>query len=744
MTTTIKKYKTYLTVTHDPNLRPGNYIIYIHDLITGQVLGQNVVQMHPDCFDDFESYAFNCYETYCPVLNRDVVITKSLATHNISFDTLDIISSAFKLQQASFNKSEQSYRNTIVGSSPDSLQYWIDLQVGHYRLTLSHLASKKALDDISKIKSQGYGELSLSFPLLYACDLFDIGATIHPDKFTNRLNYPLADALNAEKYHTITKIKYPHKSTQSFYKDTVSFIVEKREVIPHKKLTDEQLLPKLPAIRRDLNSFVHCLFETKSSLLAHPDEIFYGLHTKKLDRYAFTRTFTLFNTIKNMYMLIGQEEEEATYNAIKQNEILSNVDSCKIFNSCIVTGQFLPRLFLTPYKDGYISTFYAFIHSETQTVNGARKYELKDGNAELIVDAPIEGQADYEISVFGHDRNAMQYLSVRKQDKENTTITCEDSLYKPTPFMGIELEVQQQDKVLYEMPDGKGKYAPDNVVNQVYEAIGKDYVILKRDGSLRGKNPFEIVTVPATLAYHKTRWKSFLENAELKRYLTSYSSGNCGMHVHINRASFTGLHLAKFMHFINCQTNFEFITSVAQRAHNKYAEYLTNLKSTGGFAKYFKGNPDKASRGSEKYMAVNTKPSETIEVRIFRGNLAKIGFLKNLEFVHAVWAFTKDAPLTNLTFKDFMFWLFNPKNNTKDYKELKMWLLASGWNIDGVVIRKTDTKLVRQHKEERRSQIINARKLIRNKFDVENMPIDKQAKLPQELRLTKAEIISAA
>ena len=86
-----------------------------------------------------------------------------------------------------------------------------------------------------------------------------------------------------------------------------------------------------------------------------------------------------------------------------------------------------------------------------------------------------------------------------------------------------------------------------------------------------------------------------------------------------------------------------------------------------------------------------------------------------------------------------MFWLFNPKNNTKDYKELKMWLLASGWNIDGVVIRKTDTGLLRKQKEERRSQILNARKLIRKQFEREDT-----SKLPKELQLTKTEIISVA
>jgi hypothetical protein len=205
--------------------------------------------------------------------------------------------------------------------------------------------------------------------------------------------------------------------------------------------------------------------------------------------------------------------------------------------------------------------------------------------------------------------------------------------------------------------------------------------MFKRDGSLQGHLPFEIVSAPATLEYHQERWTAFLEDKKYKPMLQSYTSGRCGMHVHISRDSFNGLHLAKFMRFMNLKDNHSFVTKVAQRASNRYSLYAE--KSLKSHLEEIHGIPH-VGRDEARRVAVNCTNSNTVEVRIFRGNLSKVGFFKNLEFVHAVWEFTKDAPITELNYKNFIFWLFDSRNDTKFYKHLKVWLVSAGLNVSNI------------------------------------------------------------
>jgi len=735
-----KKYKNYLTVHYDESVQRNYgheiYRIEIFDIITGLLLGSNLVRLSQANFLGFEAYAAKMYEHYCPILNRDVPqAARTYAEFTVTEATLEQFSSRL----ANFNDlvvaNEKDIMHSIKQSSVDSLGYWLDFQIRIYQQRVAAEGAKKFLEDMANIRNTGEIKASLAMLHLYHC----IGQNISPSRKIeskhHRMHYRLSEVINNPISSHINLV-FPGRTSQAFIKDFVKFTVKKTEVKIPEKLTPEQLITNLPSLTTALNTSIHNLYANDTFGRIKSEDILYHLIQGKLNRATFGKAFTQINDIKNSYMFLGQTEEEAMVNALNKDEMLREDKRCKDFGYCAVTKQFLPMLFLTPYKEGYISTYYAYIHSSVATPNGVGKYNAIDGKC---VDTPVLGQQDYEISVYNHKRNAMEFLTLRKRSDENTTITSDVSLFNPTPFMGIELEVQQQETAKY-MINGKECFAPANITTQVYDALGRDYVIIKRDGSLRGYNPFEIVTVPATLGYHQDRWESFLNNKELKKYLTSFASGNCGMHIHINRESFTGLHLAKFMRFINCRDNFEFITSVAQRSHNRYAEFLSETRS-GGFARYFRGNPDRRGSSEEKYMAVNTKPTATVEVRIFRGNLAKIGFLKNLEFVHAAWVFTKDTPLTALTFKEFMFWLFNPSNNTKDYKSLKMWLLASGWNVDGVVVKKTDTGIQRQRKEERRAQVMKAREKIRKQFD---LFVENKAKVPQELRISKDEIISAA
>ena len=284
-------------------------------------------------------------------------------------------------------------------------------------------------------------------------------------------------------------------------------------------------------------------------------------------------------------------------------------------------------------------------------------------------------------------------------------------------FLGVELEVEKTDKT------------PPKIEHLVAADLGMDFVILKHDGSLT--NGFEVVSAPATLGFHLQAWDKFFDNSA--KLVTSWASGHCGMHVHISRKALTPMHLANLNAFLNNGENRAFITTIAGRTstYSKFNEgkgfhvksklistlsrltkelqntdiqsVKTNLakqiddvratlKNTAGSGKLFLLSD--IEHGGEKYSALNLLKQATVEVRIFRGNVSKIGMLKNIEFVHAAVEFCREAtfmtrPLDDkekeerklkrkentdysLHYEFFLDWL--EKNNTGNYNNLKLWL----------------------------------------------------------------------
>jgi hypothetical protein len=172
-----------------------------------------------------------------------------------------------------------------------------------------------------------------------------------------------------------------------------------------------------------------------------------------------------------------------------------------------------------------------------------------------------------------------------------------------------------------------------NVVQRVQESAGA-WAIAKSDGSLRGQG-FEIVSVPASLAWHAATVKPWLERA--KDYLSGWPHDDCGMHVHVGRKQLSELTQGKLLTFMQDPTNQSFITDLAGRDVNSYCQRGTKKKV-----------PDyrrEASCGRYQALNFNTRGKKTIEFRVFRSNVAPAGFIKNLEFVHAVCSWCRIASL---------------------------------------------------------------------------------------------------
>lgn len=199
-------------------------------------------------------------------------------------------------------------------------------------------------------------------------------------------------------------------------------------------------------------------------------------------------------------------------------------------------------------------------------------------------------------------------------------------------FFGIELEVELN----YDFD-----LTRDRVAKRVHDCFPNPFIICKHDGSLKdgGNGGFEIVSAPATYKRHLKEWEMFFSEFQEKGLLSSFFTQNCGMHIHVSRASLSSLQIGKIVNFITHPNNRKFIRTIAQRGSNRYNNYTKAKRvSDVPFMSKRKGRvvypPWIHAEGH--YTAVNLSGDNTIEIRIFKGTLKKESFFKNIEFVSAL------------------------------------------------------------------------------------------------------------
>jgi hypothetical protein len=199
----------------------------------------------------------------------------------------------------------------------------------------------------------------------------------------------------------------------------------------------------------------------------------------------------------------------------------------------------------------------------------------------------------------------------------------------------------------------------------------KNRFVLARDGSL-GQSGLELITNPYTLDYHTHTfgWKELLSGAIAAGGCAGKHTTNCGMHVHVNRAAISPLTLGKALIFVNADINRALIERIAQRPSNSY----TNLR------------PKKMADGrliaTAKYEAMHLT-EQTVEFRIFRGNLRADRVLKNIEFCHSVFGYvqTISARYGSYNYRPYLKFL---TENAKLYPNLVAFLREN----DTIAIRK--------------------------------------------------------
>lgn len=187
--------------------------------------------------------------------------------------------------------------------------------------------------------------------------------------------------------------------------------------------------------------------------------------------------------------------------------------------------------------------------------------------------------------------------------------------------------------------------------------VSNPRVILKRDGSIVNGG-FEIVSHPHSLEAHKELWEPFFD---LDFKSLGISGDQNGMHVHVSRSHLDKLTIGKMIVFVNKSGNKSLINKIAERSSQQWAK-LDPAKSDVNNTY----DPD-------RYVAINTLNSKTIEFRIFKGTTKKSSFFKNLEFIEALVKWAKVTEPENLTQELYLAYVVNNKDN---YENLYKYLVS--------------------------------------------------------------------
>jgi len=260
-------------------------------------------------------------------------------------------------------------------------------------------------------------------------------------------------------------------------------------------------------------------------------------------------------------------------------------------------------------------------------------------------------------------------------------------------FFGIELEVEI---------DYNHNLTRERAAKRVYDCFPNPFILCKHDSSLKdqGRGGFEIVSAPATYKRHIKEWELFFNAFEEKGLLSSFFTDNCGMHIHVSRASLTNLQIGKIVNFITNPNNRKFIRTIAQRASNRYNNFTkTKRVCDVPFQCNKTGKRNRPAWIGEEghHTAVNLNSNQTIEIRLFKGTLKKEAFFKNIEFVSALVDFCETGVASVCDMGDSTKFCSFVENFSSQYPYLFAFLVERG-------LCKPKGKLVEKKRRRRRAK----------------------------------------
>jgi hypothetical protein len=202
-------------------------------------------------------------------------------------------------------------------------------------------------------------------------------------------------------------------------------------------------------------------------------------------------------------------------------------------------------------------------------------------------------------------------------------------------YLGFELETELSDV------QGGAMYASTNLDGLAY---------LKHDGSIG--NGFEIVTHPHTHQQYRENSKLLWDTIDKLRTdygARSWDTDTCGLHIHLSRSGFSsGAHLHRFIALVyhNAPQMMKFAGRKTRFARFNDVYTFDEYDRPVFSIKHKTGNPSRVS--SERYSAVNTQNTNTIELRFFRGTMNTSGVLSALDLAQAMVEYTRELRLDDV------------------------------------------------------------------------------------------------
>lgn len=239
------------------------------------------------------------------------------------------------------------------------------------------------------------------------------------------------------------------------------------------------------------------------------------------------------------------------------------------------------------------------------------------------------------------------------REDESDGRTIHDYSYKPDAifhstevgdrlFFGIEMETEAK-RGNWDTRRDAAEYA------QRLEPMELAY--LKNDGSLTCG--FEIVTHPMTHDFLKNEADELWHTIEMLRTqsnMMAWSTGTCGLHIHISRTGFSGgSHMHRFLQLI--YNNEAQYSTLAGRDSSRWAKFddilegqYSGIDEEGNrhwvTKRSFLNKIENGSR-TDRYSAVNTTNRETLELRIFRGTINHNVVKAHVDLAHASVEYTR-------------------------------------------------------------------------------------------------------
>lgn len=367
-------------------------------------------------------------------------------------------------------------------------------------------------------------------------------------------------------------------------------------------------------------------------------------------------------------------------------------DYTKIINQDVISGLYFRKndlisfykgidykKYLLPFvADRNYSLFYSGLFNDLNDLFILRKFcRLHTARSNRDYSYSVDTNYDYdrendaygqyitskETVVFNYDsKTKNDFPSINLMSNNNRLRDYSFKIASELPFAFMPYEEKHKDDLLYlglEIECNKSSRCPTNIIKMLEEKILSGTAVAKHDGSL-GHRGLELNIVPMTLDYAKQTDYYFKFEKQVKDYLNSYRDHKTGIHIHVPRKLFTNYQIGQLVQFMNKGSNYDYICSVGGRLlNNQDNSYATT--NTGYDIIRFSKNRYSLNRSS----AINVTLENTLEFRVFKGNLSAKTIYRYLEFIHSLCTYVKSNSCNSKTdVNDYLKWV---SVNSSDY-----------------------------------------------------------------------------